>query len=196
MFPIGGLSSIPYVGNLETTLREDNLNESFFGSEDFGSVTSPATVTGKRDTLWSVSYVSGVVTFSRDGKVVQVFEQSGIRELSAAFDRYMLPVVVYKTIDKSYIRYFNVVTKTYVVLDLGIITNPRVCFDDRRPYFRSEASVILGFYIADKLYVKTSDDSYQYNQLIKTETQTENYLEQICMGDNNRLHFVTYTLEQ
>ena len=135
-----------------------------------------------------------------NGTPVKLIEQPSIRELSVCFDRYMLPVLVYVYGGDTYIRFYDFATKRYIVTNLsglektGEISSPRLAFDDRRVKFRSRGTVVLGYYVGNKLMIRSSDDNYLSSRVIRTETTAENYLEQIAMGDNNRLHFVTYTL--
>lgn len=201
MFPVDGLAPKPVVGNLEVPSRTDRREESFFGTSTIGSSTSPKVETGIRNTLWGVKYDKTAVTIQpTNGTPIKLIEQPSIRELSVCLDRYMLPVLVYVYGGDTYIRYYDFATKRYMVTNLsglektGEINSPRLTFDDRRVKFRNSGSVVLGYYVGNKLMIRSSDDNYLSSRIIRTEPTTENYLEQIAMGDNNRLHFVTYTL--
>lgn len=201
MFPVDGLAPKPVVGNLEVPSRIDKREESFFGTTTIGSATSPKVEVGVRNTLWGVKYDRLAVTIQpTNGAAIKLIEQPSIRELSVCFDRYMLPVLVYVYGGDTYIRFYDFATKRYIVTNLsglektGEINSPRLTFDDRRVKFRSNGTVILGYYVGDKLMIRSSDDNYLSSRVIRTEPTKENYLEQIAMGDNNRLHFVTYTL--
>lgn len=202
MFPVDGLSPNPIVGNLEVPSRTTKREESFFGTTSIGSATAPKVETGIRNTLWNVSYVGTAVNIQpTNGTVIKVFDQPNIRELSVCFDRYMLPVVTYIYGTDTYIRYFDFSTKRYVIANIsaletaGEIRSPRVTFDDRRVSFRSSGAVVVGYYANNKLVIRSSDDNYLSSRIIRTEVTQDSFLEQIAMGDNNRLHFVTYVYE-
>lgn len=201
MFPVDGISQTPMIGNLEVVARFDRREETFFGSDTLGSTTLPVRYDGKRDVLWAAKYESGIISIqSSKGSKVNILELPRIREFTICFDQYMLPVVCYTASGSTYIRHFNAATRQYETVNLTTLLNkeiitPRMCFDDRRVYYRSSATVVLAYYIGPQLYVRSSTDSYRTHRLIRTEPTPENYLEQVVMGDNNRLHFVTYRYE-
>ena len=62
--------------------------------------------------------------------------------------------------------------------------------------FRYSASVIVGYIVDRQLIIRTSDDRFRTPVIIHEFADNKNYLNQISMGDNNRLHFVPYRIEE
>lgn len=200
MFPIDGLSPVPMPGNLEVTLRTDRREETFYGSDSMGWKDTPTVYSGKRDALWAVSYNRGVISFHPPtGKAIKVLEVTNVRELSACFDKYMMPTIAYVRSGETYLYYYDPFIRDFATRNISElakddITTPRLCFDDRRIRYRDDADVVLAYYVREKLCIRTSRDEYIQERVIRLEPGAENYLEQVAMGDNNRLHFETYTL--
>lgn len=200
MFPNTGLTAFPVVGNLEVALRTERREETFYGTGTIGSTTNPTVYTGKRDVLWSAGYENGFIYIQPpSGAVIKLIELTNVRELSVCFDKYMLPVITYVRQSSVYLRYYDIFERVYVTKNIsaiaqGDVVTPRLCFDDRRLSYRKDACVLLAFYIGNRLCLRNSNDSFTTQQVIRTEPTNEVYLEQIAMGDNNRIHFITYTL--
>lgn len=200
MFPSDGLTKFPVVGNLEVALRTDRREEAFYGNVTLGSEKNPTVYTGKRDVLWVGGYENGFIYIQPpSGNIIKLTELTNVRELSICFDKYMLPVVTYIRQSSVYLRYFDIFEKTYVTRNIsaivqGEVITPRLCFDDRRLSYRNDACVLLAYYIGNQLCLRNSVDAYANQKVIRTEPINEVYLEQIAMADNNRIHFITYTL--
>lgn len=200
MFPSDGLTAFPVTGNLEVALRTERREETFYGASDLGSEKTPKIYTGKRDVLWVAGYENGFIYIQPPtGKPIQLIELTNVRELSVCFDNYMLPVIAYIRQSSVYLRYFDPFDKKYVTKNItamaqGDVVTPRLCYDDRRLHYRNDASVLLAYYVKNRLCLRTSADYYNSERTIRNEPIDEMYLEQIAMGDNNRVHFITYTL--
>ena len=113
----------------------------------------------------------------------------------------MLPFVSYVYNGDSYFRFYDITTKSFVTLNLtelsrGVVKTPRATYDDRRLQFRYSASVIVGYIVDRQLIIRTSDDRFRTPVIIHEFADNKNYLNQISMGDNNRLHFVPYRIEE
>ena len=201
MYPSKGLSPTPVVGSLEVPLELSDLKNTFYGSPTMGSTTTPTPNTAVRNTLWSSGYDNGDVTINDGSKTTILFTRTGITEVSVCFDVYMLPVVAYVFNDEAYLRFYDTTAKAFVTRNLtelskDVVKTPRVTLDDRRSQFRYSASVILGYVVGRQLFIRTSDDRFRTPLIIHEFADNKNYLNQISMGDNNRLHFVPYRNEE
>ncbi len=201
MYPVRGLSPKPVVGTLEIPLETADLKNTFYGGTTLGSSTNPKVWTGLRNSLWSSGYDNGDVTINDGSKTQILFTRTGITELSICFDSFMLPVVTYVFNGESYLRFFDTSVNTFVTRNLtelskATVKTPRVTYDDRRVQFRYNASVILGYIVDRQLIIRTSDDRFRTPLIIHEFVDNKNYLNQISMGDNNRLHFVPYRNEE
>ena len=201
MYPSKGLSPTPVVGSLEVPLELSDLKNTFYGSPTMGSTTTPTPNTAVRNTLWSSLYDDGDVVITDGSKQFILFTRSGITELSVCFDGYMLPFVSYVYNGDSYFRFYDITTKSFVTRNLtelsrGVVKTPRATYDDRRLQFRYSASVIVGYIVDRQLIIRTSDDRFRTPVIIHEFADNKNYLNQISMGDNNRLHFVPYRIEE
>lgn len=200
MFPSDGLTKFPVVGNLEVALRTERREETFYGGNTLGSDRTPVVYTGKRDVLWTAGYENGFIFIqSPTGAVHKLIELPNVRELSVCFDQYMLPVIAYLRQSSVFLRYYDAFDRKYVTRNISAIAQadiitPRLCFDDRRLSYRNDACVLLAYYIGNRLCLRTSTDTYTTEKVLRTEPTNEVYLEQMAMGDNNRIHFITYTL--
>ena len=56
--------------------------------------------------------------------------------------------------------------------------------------------MIVGYIVDRQLIIRTSDDRFRTPVIIHEFADNKNYLNQISMGDNNRLHFVPYRIEE
>lgn len=197
MFPIKGLVDPPVIGGLETSFKEIDLDGRFLGGAQMGSTVNPQLYMGMRTTTWGYSYTNGDVVIHDGAREHKLFDRTGITELNICFDSYMLPVVTYVYNGEAFYRYFDITTQHYVTRNLTEQSNkpvrtPRVCYDDRRRQFRSSASVILSYFVENQLMIRTSDDRFRSPQIIKEYLDNNTHLNQVCMGTNNRLHFITY----
>lgn len=201
MFPLKGLSVKPVVGQLEVPLEVNDLKNTFYGSSKMGSRISPLNLGEVRNTLWSSSYDNGDVIITDGGQRFTILSRTGITELSVCFDGYMLPVIAYVFNGESYFRFYDTTVNNYVTRNLTelsktAVKTPRVTYDDRRAQFSYNASVILGYVIDKQLVIRTSDDRFRSPLIIHEFLDNKNYLNQISMGNNNRLHFVPYRYKE
>ena len=201
MYPVRGLSPKPVVGALEVPLETNDLKNTFYGAATMGSASNPTIWDGIRNNLWSSGYDNGDVTINDGSKTTILFTRTGITELSVCFDVYMLPVVAYVFNDVAYLRFYDTTAKAFVTRNLtelskDVVKTPRVTYDDRRAQFNYNASVILGYVIDKQLVIRTSDDRFRSPLIIHEFLDNKNYLNQISMGDNNRLHFVPYRYKE
>ena len=173
MYPVRGLSPKPVVGALEVPLETNDLKNTFYGAATMGSASNPKIWDGIRNNLWSSGYDNGDVTINDGSKTTILFTRTGITELSVCFDVYMLPVVAYVLNDEAYLRFYDTAAKAFVTRNLTELSKDVV-----------------------KTPCVTLDDRFRTPLIIHEFTDNKNYLNQISMGDNNRLHFVPYRNEE
>ncbi|BDH16585.1 MAG: hypothetical protein [Bacteriophage sp.] len=201
MFPVTGLSNPAFVSDLEIVQKPGLKEDYLYGASTLGDPNTPTVYTGERDTLWRVTYFRGVYTITNtDGYSTPILQMKGTHEISVCFDQYMLPVIAYTMFNgDAFLQFFNFANKAYETINLSTLAtspviSPRVAFDDRRLEARPFASVVLGYYEGEILKLRQSDDLFATAQILRIETDSEqHYIEQIAMGENNRLHIVTYT---
>lgn len=198
MFPTNGLITPPIPGDLEVGLRyRERKKEIFLGGPTLGSETNPKVYTGARNAEWSFYYDRRTFWYAVNGVVTQQRSISSVSELTACLDSYQMLTLCYRQSKKWILEFYDPFDRQYIVRELAIdgMTTPRMCYDDSRIRARSVGSVILAYYVKNELYVLTSDNGFSIPRLIRTEETDENYLSQVSMGTNGRLHFVTYTLK-
>lgn len=199
MIPDGGLIEPSVVGALEAPDRfMEKKTEFFLGGDALGDQNKPTVYMGLRETPWRLEYSDRAIRLIGNGVSLLLIELKTISELSGCFDQYMQPVVLYKRLGVWYLYRFDPFTKKFTTVELvdseGPIITPRLCFDDKRLKRRLDASVLLTYICNNKIKIKDSKDDFVKTETIKTLSD-ETYLSQVTMGDNGRLHFVTYTLE-
>lgn len=197
MFPTQGLITPPVVSELEVAERETERKvEVFLGGPSMGSETKPVLYAGARTQAWSAIYERRVLYLSTNNVKTKYLDIGSISEFSICFDQYMLPTIVYRQRKEWFMRRYDPFSKEFVTtaLDYGDIITPRLCYDDKRVMARKDAEGLLFYYIGANLYVRGSSNDYLTAKLLRTEETDENYISQVCMGDNGRLHIVTYIL--
>lgn len=196
------LSPTAFVSPLEVPTRTSLRTEYFFGGKQIGSITNVVTDLNVRDQLWSMTYLHSTLSFvDPNGKVTTVYKQSGLQEISAAFDRYMLPVICFIDSDGvCWVRYYDTTHQGYQLVNItkqtksGTVTTPRICFDDRRVVARNNAQIILAYYDQYSLMMSSDQTGFTSPITLRVEDdQQPHYLQQVAMGENLRLQFPTYT---
>lgn len=141
---------------------------------------------------WRVYQVNLDVYVQRDTQTpVLQFSQSGIVELSLAFDQNMRPHIAYATDDGHiHLRWYNSLTHLYTTTDFGIARNPRLTLDDKRQVLSSISDVLLAYIRSDNvLCVRQQRDRFGVEIELVTGILPSTKLKNIGMNNNYRVQF-------
>lgn len=169
----------------------DNLKVVGLTDRELGGVGLNDTSQGLASKVWTLAVVGNDVLLSSDTDLPSVlFSQPNIEDIALAFTQAMQPTVAWEdTLGNLWIRYFNSVSQTYEVLDLGVGTTPRLTLDDKR-LESSELSDIVVAYVRDtSLLYRLQRDRFIEEYTLKTDLPVGSRLEQIGMS-GLRLYFV------
>lgn len=128
---------------------------------------------------WKVVVEDGNVNLYRDDVFHSLlFVDDSIADIALSFDQTMNVVIAWQDMEGLvYLRYFDSVSLTFVVMPIGLASCPRLSLDDKRPNASDTCDVIFA-------YIK--DGSLRYRQ------QREGYLvEHVVVGGlslNQRLN--------
>jgi hypothetical protein len=131
-----------------------------------------------------------VVVSAADVSPVVLFTQSGITELSLAFDQNMRPTVAFVAGGQATIWWFDSVEGDQVFTNLpsGSL-NPRVTLDDKRAMQiqAGVTDVILAYIRSNNLYFRAQRDRYLIEYLLAAGVNRT--LRKVAMNDKLRLQF-------
>lgn len=169
----------------------DNLKVVGLTDRELGGVGLNDTSQGLASKVWTLAVVGNDVLLSSDTDLPSVlFSQPNIKDIALAFTQAMQPTVAWEdTLGILWLRYFNSVSQTYEVLDLGVGTTPRLTLDDKR-LESSELSDIVVAYVRDtSLLYRLQRDRFIEEYTLKTDLPVGSRLEQIGMA-GLRLYFM------
>ena len=192
----GGLSSVYIVGpyaDAADARRWQGLRD-----WEMGGIALNTPDLGLRVQEWTLEYYNDKFYLSApsfEGRIL-LFEMSGVREISLAFDPNMTPFVAYmKEVGgdvkfESWYWWYDATVPGYVHVKLPDYSYyPKCCLDDKRPLTQEilQQHIILAYMREDKLYVRQQVDRFQTEKL-----QWEGFrarVNKIGMNIHNRLQF-------
>lgn len=192
----GGLSSVYIVG----PYAEAPDAKRWQGLRDWeiGGVALNTPGQGLRVQEWTLEYYNEKIYVSSASQVGRtlLFEMSGIREISLAFDPNMTPFVAYmKEVGgdvkfESWYWWYDATVPGYVHVKLPDYSYyPKCCLDDKRPLAQNiqQQHIILAYMRNNGLYTRQQVDRFQTEEL-----QWEGFrarVNKIGMNIHNRLQF-------
>lgn len=156
------------------------------GGPEVGS--SENGLTGYR---WQCWVVGTDVMLQRDGAAaVLLLQQSGITDLSFAFDQSMRPTVVYRlTSGVIYLRWYDTTVNGYLTDNLGVGRNPRLSLDDKRSISAQTSDIILAYITGGNLIYRQQRDRFTIPRTLKSGIADDVQLRNIGMSTNLRMQF-------
>ena len=151
---------------------------------------------------WKGEYYNGKVYLSTENGLgrILLFQMSGIKEISIAFDANMAPFVAYmKEVGgevkyESWYYWFDPLVNNFVHTKLPDFSYyPKCCLDDKRGFIQNGSrDVILAYMREDKLYYRQQRDRYTIEYLLWTGFRAR--LNKVGMNLQNRLQFQLQSL--
>lgn len=92
---------------------------------------------------------------------VLVTTDTGITEISLAFDQTMRPHVAYIAGGVAKFRWWNSLTSAYETMVLAGARTPRCCTDEKRAEFSASRDVVLTYMLGESLFVRVQRERFQ-----------------------------------
>lgn len=183
-----GLSPEPTFGVFELPPKPNKTTDYAYGTTAInGNV-------GERDRIWTFKYANGTINvINENGIAVELVSGTYATELAGAFDINMHPVVVWVNAGVTRLYRFDYDLNDFITEELGTgFVTPRLTFDQRNLKFSNRRTYLT--YIKDNgLYIRTSDDDYQTEELLGL-FEKEYKIEQFGLSIINRLQYRLYRL--
>ena len=124
-----------------------------------------------------------------------LFERSGIREISLAFDSNMAPFIAYMVEVggdvqyESWFYWFDPISAAFIHTKLPDYSRyPKCCLDDKRAFIQNgNRDVILAYMRGDTLYCREQKDRYSIEKFLWTGFRAR--LNKVGMNIHNRLQW-------
>lgn len=126
--------------------------------------------------LESKVYVTPMVT--DPNTAIELFEESGIVELSIAFDQNMRWLCVYVlNTGQCKLRWYDASIGNYAIRDMGMeIISPMLAMDDKRAQLVSDSDVLLTYITkSKKLCVRAQRERFNTEHVLKTDIKGRIY---------------------
>ena len=122
---------------------------------------------------WMATSDGANVHVGRDGVApVLVLSDTGITEISLAFDQTMNTHIAYVAAGVSKWHYWDTLTNSYQTMTLTDCRTPRCCSDEKTPEFSGDRDIVLAYLREDKLYLRLQRDRFtvEYEKVPEEET--------------------------
>lgn len=138
--------------------------------------------------LWTAEYKEGAVYISAPNTPETVlFTRTGITEVALAFDQNMRPAIAFVDGTGSFLWWFDTTAGSYVFFPVPSATNPRICMDEKNPWFGADSDIVLAYMNGTSLCAR-----YQRDRFLIEDTLGEDLnlrLISVCRNKGFRLQF-------
>lgn len=130
------------------------------------------------------------VMLKADGApAVMLFEDSGLTEVSLAFDQNMRWSAAYLRFGVLTLRWYDTVVSDHVVSSFGPGRCPRLALDDKRSENIGNSDIIFAYIKGDDLCYRQQRDRYLIERTLKANLYPGTRLRGIGMNKNLRMQF-------
>lgn len=155
-----------------------------------GGPTLNVPTADRSSVMWVAESDGSKVTVRREdsAEAVEILSDSGITQISLAFDQTMRPHIAYVANEVAKFRYWDTLSSSWEILNLGSAVTPRLCTDEKRPQFIGTEDVILCYMRGEDLFIRYQRDRYLEEKLLASNTNGVS-LTTVGMNNANRLQW-------
>lgn len=146
-----------------------------------------------QEVMWTAECIDNTVYVYRDGvERVAVLTDVGITQIALAFDQTMRPHIAYMSEGVCKFYWFDTQINDMRTTVFADATTPRLCMDEKRPYYTSRSDVLLSYKKGMDLVVRVQRERFQIEHVIDTNIpgdlisvgmNNKNRLQWFCVGD-------------
>lgn len=136
---------------------------------DFGPIAIGDPSQGVMNKVWKGYYDGNGIVYTTDvGDVWNGLVVSGVEDLSITFDQNGHPFFAFKAGNSSYFQWFDPISSSYQVVNIGYATyNPRVILDDKRQFNIGDSDVLLFYMKGLALHMRLQRDRFSVDYIIE-----------------------------
>lgn len=121
-----------------------------------------------------------------DETIHDLFQESGIRELSFCFDQNMRWAVAYSLEDETKLRWYDSLVAAYVVSTFPLVSSPKLGMDDKRPMHMDTNDMIFAYISDSKLCYRQQRDRFMNERVLRENLFPGSAIRNIGMNDHLR----------
>lgn len=98
-----------------------------------------------------------------------MFSSIGLTQLALAFDFNMRPVIAYTENEVTWLRQFNTSGEQTSKLLIPAASQPRLCLDDKRVEFATQADILLFYLRANNICMRVQREGFLTEHILATD---------------------------
>lgn len=189
MLPDNRLSSTLMLADwlIEKPDAEFNRTEGY----EYGPSSLYDTYSNLDAALWRYTYENDMIYMTHDesGITYELETIEGASDVSVCFNQSAQPVIAYMQNGKTYLKWYDTTSQTYIVTDLGIgLSSPRVLLDIKDK--KSSQSDVILFYFRNNqtLCVRYQRERFSIERVL--HTTTPHRILRVGFNKINRIQFL------